>query len=450
MQRVLEAEDHFSARVTQVETFDKLFGSPDAEKQFHKSETKSQERYVDMSRDDGHFHISDAALTSNVDTFISNLSANMHDKMFQYDTWTGIEDLWSFLQLVVVRCTIHTLFGSVLLKQYPRMVRDYLDFNAAAEGFVPGMPRMMVSGAAKPRDRLLEGIKKWIPRDHNESRKNGTKSNNRELAADSPAWDENTGLSAIQEHISHYHKIFKRKDHMLKAIAAEMLSITHLNELLTSTFWTTIEASRKSHLTRNMTATIAQHFSPITHKYDVLRIVQEPFVKSLQTEVRRLRTAKYVVCTNQTDGFPLDKQWSLPKGATVAMFSHDIALNSDEWKKAQPRALGKPLEEFWAERFVEPEQKSRYKKSAGTETKGADAGDLGELITQLTACNQFPGSRFISALQTATLAVLFAEFEIQLSDTDEVDAVLPPVRQLAFGTVMSLDEVAVRIRKRRT
>jgi hypothetical protein len=199
-----------------------------------------------------------------------------------------------------------------------------------------------------------------------------------------------------------------------------------------------------------MTATITQHFSPITHKYDVLEMVQEPFVKSLQTEVRRLRTAKYVICTNQTDGFPLDKQWSLPKGATVAMFSHDIALNSDEWKEAQPRALGKPLEEFWAERFIEPEQKSRYKKSAGAETNGADAGDLGELITQLTACNQFPGSRFISALQMATLAVLFAEFEIQLSDTEEVDAVLPPVRQLAFGTMKSLDKVAVRIRKRRT
>jgi hypothetical protein len=228
MQRVLEAQDHFSARATQVETFDKLFGSPDAEKHLHRSETKSQERHVDMSQDGRQFHISDAALTSNVDTFISNLSANMHDKMFQYDTWTGIEDLWSFLQLVVVRCTIHTLFGSALLKQYPRMVRDYLDFNAAAEGFVPGMPRMMVSGAAKPRDRLLEGIKKWVPRDHNESRRNDTKNNNRESTADSPAWDENTGLATIQEHISHYHEIFKRKDHMLEAIAAEMLSITHL------------------------------------------------------------------------------------------------------------------------------------------------------------------------------------------------------------------------------
>lgn len=222
------------------------------------------------------------------------------------------------------------------------------------------------------------------------------------------------------------------------------------SEVLTLTFWATLEALRKSHLTRNITATIHQHFSPITHKYDVLGLVQEPFVKSLQTEVRRLRTAKCVVRTNMTDGFPLDKLWSLPKGATVVMFSQDVALNTDAWKKAQPRLVEKPLEEFWAERFTRPEQKSRYRKSAGVESSGSDARDLGELVTQLTACDQFPGSHFISALQTATLTVLFAEFEIQLSDADEVDAILPPVRELAFGTVRPLDKVAVRIRKRRT
>lgn len=199
-----------------------------------------------------------------------------------------------------------------------------------------------------------------------------------------------------------------------------------------------------------MTRTIAQHFSSITHKYDVLGLVEEPFIKSLRTEVRRLRTAKLVARTNQIEGFPLDKYWSLPKGATVAMFSHDIALNTDAWRRAQPRHVERPLEEFWAERFTKPGQKSRYKKSAGAELSGSDAGDFGDLITQLTACDHFPGSRFISAMQTATLTVLFAEFEIQLSDTDELDAILPPTHDFAFGTIKPLEKVAVRIRKRRT
>lgn len=195
---------------------------------------------------------------------------------------------------------------------------------------------------------------------------------------------------------------------------------------------------------------MTQHSSPITHKYEILKLAQDPFVRSIYTEVRRLRTASCVIRTNETAGFPLDKQWSLPKGAAVAMFSHDIALNTDTWKKNQPRALEKPLEEFWAERFTEPKQKNRAKTGVGAGTGGSDAEDLGVLIGQLTACDQFPGPRFISALQTATLAVLFAEFEIQLSDEDEVDAILPPARAFAFGTVKPLGKVAVRIRKRRT
>lgn len=217
MQRVLEANDHLTTRAAQVETFDKLFGSPDAEGHTYMSEAKEQEEADRSSSSDKiRFYVSDAVLASSVDAFISNLSASMHDKMFQYDTWTGIEDLWSFLQLVLTRCTIHTLFGSALLKPNPRMVRDYLDFNAAAEGFVPGMPRIMVSRAAKPRDRLLQGMKKWA------------QDNGEAFSTASPAWDEKAGLSVIREHVRQCYNVVKFKEQALKASAAEMLGITHM------------------------------------------------------------------------------------------------------------------------------------------------------------------------------------------------------------------------------
>lgn len=227
MRRVLEANDHFSTRAARVERFDKLFGSPDAEGHFHKSDARTQEEVEDSPSRDDLFHISDAALAPSVDTYISILSANMHDKMFQYDTWTRVEDLWSFLQLVVLRCTVDTLFGSTLLKQYPRMVRDYLDFNAATEGFVSGMPRMMVSGATKPRGRLLEGMKNWVPRDRGESYNNGETDDGGEITADYSIWDEKTGLRVVREHYNHCHRIVKVKDHMFRGTAAEVLSIIH-------------------------------------------------------------------------------------------------------------------------------------------------------------------------------------------------------------------------------
>jgi hypothetical protein len=216
--------------------------------------------------------------------------------------------------------------------------------------------------------------------------------------------------------------------------------------LLPSTFWTTIESLRKSHLSRKMTATARQHFSPITHKYDIAGLSEEPLMESFQTEVYRLRTATCAVRINETEGFPLDKHWSLRKGDAVAMFSHDLSLNANAWKKAQPESLGKPLDEFWAERFLTSNRKSR----TGASKEIFELGGLGDLVTRLTKVDEYPGHGFIAALRTATIAVLFAEFEVQLCDEDQVDAALPPVNELAFGTVKPLEKVAVRIRKRRT
>ena len=206
-----------TTRAAQVETFHKLFGSSDVKEHYHLSEAGEREKGDGGLHSGGsHFHVSDAALASSVDTFISNLSASMHDKMFQYDTWTGIEDLWSFLQLVLVRCVIQTLFGSALLKQYPKIVRDYLAFHATVEGFIPGMPSIMMSGAAKPRNSLLQDMEKWAQ-------------DNRPVYDDeAKVWDEKGGLPVVRDYVRSCHDVRKFKDKILRASAAEMLAVLHV------------------------------------------------------------------------------------------------------------------------------------------------------------------------------------------------------------------------------
>ena len=221
-------------------------------------------------------------------------------------------------------------------------------------------------------------------------------------------------------------------------------------ELIPSTFWITLETLRKPHLVRNVTACTKQQFSPETGRYDILGLLKVPLVQSMQTEVKRLRAATFVVRTNKTDGFPLDKYWSLSKGTTVAMFSHDLSLNTDVWRTLQPRVVEKPLEEFWAERFAAPNPNFKPKMNVGDEKSGSPIYDLGNLVTNLTNSDQYPGSHLISALQVATLAVLFTEFEVQLCDAEEVDTLLPPVHKLSYGTIKPLDKIPVRIRKRKT
>ncbi|OSS43390.1 hypothetical protein B5807_12008 [Epicoccum nigrum] len=410
--RVLDAPEHLTAKGVRAEALDKIFGSSTAAKHFAKDETFLQH---------------DTTLAAATEEYISILSANMHDKMFQFDTWTRIEDLWSFLQLVLLRCTSETLFGPTLLKKYPRMVRDYLKFDAATDGYVHGMPRLMLSDASKPRNLLHAGLKEW--------------------SATAYSGTEMAGLETVRNHLRSSHS-GDAKEVDSKAMVAEMLHIIHTTNsgLLSSTFWMAVESLRKSHLSRKMTATVRQHFSPITHKYDIAGLSQEPLMGSFQTEVHRLRTATCTVRINETNGFPLDKHWSLRKGDAVAMFSHDLSLNANVWKKAQPESLARPLEEFWAERFLTPNRKSR--KVAPEEI--FEPGGLGDLVTRLTKLDDYPGHGFIAALRMATIAVLFAEFEVQICDEDQLDAALPPVNELAFGTVKPLEKAAVRIRKRRT
>jgi hypothetical protein len=189
--RILDAPEHLTAKGINAEALDKIFGSSAATKHFAKDETFPQD---------------DNALAAATEEYISILSANMHDKMFQYDTWTSIEDLWSFLQLVLLRCTLETLFGPTLLKKYPRMVRDYLNFDAATDGYVHGMPRLLLSGVSKPRNLLHAGLK-----DGSASAYSGT---------------EMTGLESIREHLQTSHAR-DAKEVDSKARVAGMLRIIH-------------------------------------------------------------------------------------------------------------------------------------------------------------------------------------------------------------------------------
>jgi hypothetical protein len=191
LSRVLDAPEHLTAKVTKAEALDKIFGSSTAGKHFAKDDTFSQD---------------ETALAAATEEYITILSANMHDKMFQYDTWTSIEDLWSFLQLVLLRCTLETLFGPTLLKKYPRMVRDYLKFDAATDGYVHGMPRLMLSGVSKPRNLLHAGLTKW--------------------SASAYSGTEMAGLETIREHLqASYSGDAKEVDSKVRV--AEMLRIIH-------------------------------------------------------------------------------------------------------------------------------------------------------------------------------------------------------------------------------
>ncbi|CAA9961296.1 Cytochrome P450 [Pyrenophora teres f. maculata] len=393
-------------------------------------------------------YLTGTSLANTTNTYVNTLSRNMNDKMFQVGSWTQIEDVWSFFQQVLTRCSVEIFFGSAIFKQYPKLIKDYWQFEDAVEGFVPGMPLLLVSGSYKePRDRLCQNIEKWLKLNHS-----GTEF--AKIGEEDPDVDEHKGSKFVQE----CDDLLAKTPLPLEDRTAEMLDIIHCSNanFIPSTIWTLIEILRKPDLAEYLTSIITEYRSPKLGTYDVNGIATLPLMKSLQEEISRLRVAQYMAYNNDSSDIVLDKRSILPKGCTAIAFSQDLALNAELWTSARPRVVEKPLEEFWAERFLVPGNQNTKVSSKQRKSKdGIETGQFSmEGLEQLAPAfgNEHAiglGREYTEAMQTATLAVLLSEFEFELCDPDATDAAMPQLREVAFGTVRPQEGVTVRIRKRR-
>lgn len=140
----------------------------------------------------------------------------MADKMFQERTWTEIEDLWSFFQLEISKACIETVYGSAILKTYPKLVRDYWDLDSSIEELLRGLPQFMAPSAHAARERLHQNLKEWLEAVHKGDRFAKT-------AEEDSDWDENMGSKYFQERDA----IFARGSWSYEARVAETLFSLH-------------------------------------------------------------------------------------------------------------------------------------------------------------------------------------------------------------------------------
>jgi hypothetical protein len=407
-------------------------------------------------------YLTGPSLTTMIELYVSILSRNLNDKMFQVGSWTQIEDFWSFFEQVLTRCSIEMLFGSAIFKQYPGLIKDFWKFEDAISGFIPGIPRILVSTTHQaPRDRLFLGIEKWLKAHHSGSEF-------AKISSDDPAWDEYKGSKFIQERDDVLSKI----PLVLEARTADMLCVMHryvertvggdwydLKQLTCKcsanvnvvpfAIWTIIEILRKPQLDKHIVTAISRHTLPGSATHDADRVAGTPIFQSISHESARLHMAQCKTYTFEKD-IALNERWTLPKGCTAISFSRDIAMNADVWAHARPRTVERPLEEFWAERFLIPANNA-VKASGKQQTKeGIQTGKgLEPLVVDFGDEQQLAlSSEYARAMQAATLNVLLSAFEMQLCDPQATDAAVNPIRKEAYGAVRPLDTIAVRIRKR--
>ncbi|PVI04740.1 putative cytochrome-like protein P450 [Periconia macrospinosa] len=446
-----------------VEVYSKVFGmNGDALKYYETREIGDGKDGESDAADDSALrkYMEDAELKALADVFVSVFSRNMSNKMFQTSTWTQIEDFWSFLEIETTRATIETLFGSALLKQYPKLVRDLWDFNSKVDEFLPGLPAFTISSSVQPRDRLLEGIKKWLQATHG-----GT--DFAKIEATDPAWDETKGSKFIQERDAMFARL---PSFNYQARASECLRVMHniTSATTPSTFWHTLETLRNPALSNFLSREIIHHMHSNNNQYDILSLSQHPNLRSLALEVKRLRTGTYLfhtITTTTTLSPTNDKDkggvlYTVPKDTTLLTFSHDLALNTNLWSHARPSTTTtRPLTEFAPDRFLIPDKSAstkRYRKGRDSVVTGSFSLDGIETLCGVLGRDGKAGdveSRIADVLTAAAVVVLGAGFEMEACDEEDFEGVLEGVgvevrEEGVFGVVRPRGRVAVRLRVR--
>lgn len=388
-----------------------------------------------------------SVLPTMTDLYVSILSRNLKDKMFQVGSWTQIEDSWSFFQQVFTRCTVEMIFGSAIFKQYPRLIKDYWAFEDAVDTHIAGIPRFLIPNTHEgPRERLRQGIGQWLKTNHSGSEF-------AKIGIDDPDWDEYKGSKFIQER----DDVLVRNSLDLEARTAEMLKILHdaMVEIVPSAIWSIIELTRNPDLAGHVANQVTQQSSSAKTAYRVDEIVSIPIFQSLHEEIRRLRMARCVTYTNDKQEIVLDEHWTLCKGYTAIFFSQDVALNTEAWEKARPQTTKEPLNDFWAQRFLVPDTPSSKARGKQQSKEVFGKGDFSmeglEILAPVFGDEQHfaLGIDYAKSIQAATVSVLLNEFDIQLCDPDATNEAIPTEREVAFGAVRPLDRVAVRIKKRK-
>lgn len=218
---------------------------------------------------------------------------------------------------------------------------------------------------------------------------------------------------------------------------------------MSSTFWCVVESLRDPDLVKRLTAEMAPFYEVKTGAYDIAAITDLSIVQSLLAETGRLRTATCTIRTNVEAEFKLDDTWTIPKGMSALVFSHDLALNTELWAKARPQTVARPLEEFWAERFLTADSPTPGRKQSSRKSGiGTGRFSMDGVEALHVSFDWDPMRCLTKAMQAATLGVLLTEFELQLCDPEATQAALPLLREVAYGMIKPLDQIAIRIRKR--
>ncbi|CAO2647700.1 Nn.00g086220.m01.CDS01 [Neocucurbitaria sp. VM-36] len=255
--------------------------------------------------------------------------------------WTEISDLYAFFEHHVTLAIAETLLGSAIVQSYPEIISDLWIHIEHTDHFFMGLPRFMIPKAYAARDRLLKNIRNWSTKSQILRQQNAVDSH----------WDAVAGSALLQEREKLYGEM---PGHDEYGRAAQTLGLLYGGTSLTVpiTFWYFFETVRKRTLHDRVLSELETHSAPELSSYDFMQLATRPLLRSMHAETTRYYSSNLTVREVIVPKYALDAKYTIRKGTTVFIPNKYAGQFTSAWAQARPQALTKPLDKFWAERYI--------------------------------------------------------------------------------------------------
>ncbi|KAL9583838.1 MAG: hypothetical protein Q9203_004909 [Teloschistes exilis] len=298
---------------------------------------------------------------SNLTLFINKFQDCLSKRIDQYPCttdWSELPDLFSFVYHEVIHVQLEVLCGTFFLEQNPEFVQDFARFNHSMTYLKMGLPSWMTPRSAAFRRVCLDSIKKWHEalklHDPNRLVDTGEINNSR------------FGNDIMRSR----RRIMAKMDVMDvdTAASADLGMLWALNaNPATAAFWLLMEIVREPSLHPAVQHEIetASSRNDVAGSLSVSCLNDSALLQSMYAETLRLRVSVLIIQSAEFSDFNFNG-WLLPKDKLI-LISSRIAHMDKSWMRNL--SFEKPVDEFWAERFLTWKDKAPPKAAFHSPTK---------------------------------------------------------------------------------
>ncbi|KAI1309762.1 cytochrome P450 [Xylaria venustula] len=318
--------------------------------------------------------------------------------------WVDVPDFFSWWTHRYFAATITALCGPHLIALNPGFVEDFWEYLAAWPSISKFYPRILAPKVYGARQRILNGIKRWHThaRQHSDYRQNG---------AEAPTWDEYWG--------SVWFKVRQRWGQDTGGMNDDALASEDLFVLTAATanalpmaFWNLIEVYNDPALLSRVQAELSNAITPpesnenkLPYRFDINAITSSPLLQSVYAEVLRMRVSLFHN-RSPTQGDYSIGPYKFKQGGLVCVSTNIASNHTYAWRDRIDGGK-RPLEEFWAERFLVQNPKDNTMKFS---TEGLD----GAWIPYGGGALMCPGRHLAKQEMMSGVAIFDAYFDMKL------------------------------------